>query len=366
MQCSVCESEVRYIDNMFVCEEGHTFKHEFEVSEHTGAFRASRKVKALQPKIVEKKMFPKKYTRLLLFTCVFYESQKFFGLESDALFRLYISLIKHKGREITNDYRLVSPPGLHAIIYLTKRWEHERNYKAVFANEYMRYVRLFPYKKHVAFFSKEINKQSLKCISMSIDRGSDHLNHMYNVLFKINLLLANEDLDPAQKDAIRKMTTFQKNDMRIFFAYLDSILDSFCMPKSASLMFYFKKFVYSNCVDGIMFIPEIEICSFLYEYMMRFKIAINYEEAAKRVLEKLNAFENEQFLTPGLSASIERHRSTNAPVMESLYKTSDGYARRNLKEFIADYLGINVHNFDEIRLERMKGIGRVIDSIHNA
>lgn len=366
MLCSACGAEMYHIDDMLVCEEGHTFKHAFEVSERTSTLQGSTKDKASQTKRAEKKRFPRKYARLIVFTSVFYEGQKFLGLENDVFLRLFLTLIKHENNDVISDYGIVSPVGLHVMMYLTKRCELEREYRPVLANEYMRYIRLFPLRKHVAFFAKEISRTSFKKGEMAINRASDYLNHIYNAIFRINSLLANKGLDPVQRDAILKMTKLLRNDMRMFFAYLDDILDSFCLAKSPSLVFYFKKFVYANVLDSIMFIPEIEICLFLYEYLTHFKVQVDCKEAAKKVLRKLNALDNGLFLTAELSASIAHHKSTNAAVMESFSGLDNEYARQSLKEFVADYLGINPNTFDEMRREKLKSISKVIDSAGGA
>lgn len=365
MRCIICNSQVDYVDGMFVCEEGHTSGHSMEIPEKEGALRStSSKSKELRRKKYQaKKSFEMKYGRIVIFTALFYESQKFFGLKTDLLLRLYVSLIKHKDKEILDDYGIISPYGLHVLIYLTKRNELENEYEPLLANEYMRYIRFFPYKRHLSFFSEKIRKDSLKNNQMWIKRYTDYLSLMYSVLFSINDISSSTDISSEQRNAIESLAMLQKNDMKIFFMYLYRILDDFCIDMSPQLVFYFKKFVYANNLDKNMFVPEIEICLFLYEYLNRFEVKIDYKEATNKILNRLTAFTNAKLQTKELSEAIKKHRSTDSAVYDVLVCEDEKGLYQNLKEFVSDYLGIKPYYFDKIRHKLLKSVNETLDKI---
>eukprot|EP00866_Antonospora_locustae_P000838 jgi/Antlo1/838/1930 len=365
MQCTICSSQVSYIDGMFVCKEGHISGHSMEISEIGGALRSAslRKKDFLSKKHLAKKKFDMKYGRIVVFTALFYESQKLFGLKTDLLLRLHVSLIKHRDKEILDDYKIISPYALHALIYLTKRTELESEYIPLLANEYMRYIRFFPYKRHLRFFYEKISNVSLKNSRMRMERCTDYLCLMYKALFSMNKIVSYTDISTEQMNAFESLVQLQKNDMKMFFMYLRQILDDFCVEMTPQLVFYFKKFVYTNNLDKTIFVPEIEICLFLYEYLSRFTVQVDYKEATSRICTRLTAFANEKLLTKELSKTIHKHRCANSTIDDVFLSAGNKGQYKSLKYFVSDYLGIRPYFFDKLRYKMLKKVNDTLDNI---
>lgn len=324
---------------------------------------ARNKELLLKKKRLKKKVFEMKYGRTVLFTAMFCESQRFFGLKTDLLLQLYISLIKHRDKEILDDYGIISPYGLHVLIYLTKRHELESVYEPLLANEYMRYIRFFPYQRHLSLFSEKISNNSLENSQMGIKEPADYLGLMYNAFFSINSVSLDTDISSEQRNAIDSLAALQKNDMKVFFMYLYQILEDCCLEMSSQLVFYFKKFVYANSLDKTMFIPEIEICLFLYEYLTHFQVQVDYKKAADKILSRMTAFANTRLLTRELSKAIGEHKSTNAAAYDVLIYADERGSYSSLKEFISDYLGVRPVNFDKMRHRLLKNVNKALDKI---
>lgn len=365
MQCAICSSQVSYVDGMFVCEEGHISGHSMEISEREGVLRSvsSRKKDFQSKKQLAKKTFEMKYGRIVVFTALFYESQKFFGLKTDLLLRLHVSLIKHKGREILDDYKIVSPWALHALIYLTKRTELENEYTPLLASEYMRYIRFFPYKRHLSTISEKISEATLENSRMQIGRCTDYLSLMYKVLFTMNEIASCTDISTEQRNAFESLVLLQKNDMKMFFMYLHRIADDFCVDTPPQLVFYFKKFVYSNNLEKRVFVPEIEVCLFLYEYLSRFNVQVDYRGAASKIRARLAALANAKLLTKELSKAIHVHKKTNSAVDDLLLCADKKDQYSCLKAFVSDYLGIRPYLFEQLRYKMLRKVNETLDNI---
>lgn len=363
MLCTVCFSKVNCVNGVFTCEEGHTFEHTMEVAERSGTTQSSIKDKESQTKKPHKQAFPKSYCRLVLFTAIFYEGLSFFELRNDDLLRLYIQTISHKGKEIIDDHGLVSVYGLYAIMYLTKRCEIEREDKPLLAAEYMRYMRFFPYKRHLKFFSSKIDKGSLKNVGMHIKRNTDYTSHLYNALSKLNKVFSRKNLAPDQKNAILKICRHQRSDKKIFFAYLDTVVEDFGLEKSPQLVFCFEKFVYTNNVQERVFSPEVEISTFLYEYMCHFDIIPDYGKIAKQLVERFIRLKRPRLLTKKLKKAIKTHRESNQAIEEAYLKRVASHRYESLKAFVSDYLGVPPDRFDKMRHRTLRNVENAIEEI---
>ena len=366
MLCTICSSEVRYVDNMLVCVEGHAFEHEMEVSEHagTGVLQSSMRDRRSQHRHVQKKRLPQKYARLVVFTALFFTAQEFFGLKTDLLFRLHMATMVHRDRNIVSDHGIVSAPALYALLYLTKRHELEQSYRTVFAHEYMRYLRFFPYEEHLGAFSSKLARgTSLKRGPLRLARYSELVLLVHNSISRMNDIGTQENTGQEHKDAIKKIAEAQKKDMRLFFAYLDEILGDLSIPKTPELVFYFKKFVYANKLGGIIFVPEVEICTFLYEYLLRFGPEIDYRRALEEMHSRYDLLDRECYLEGKVRELISKHKSTNSPAMHAISQFNGAGTYDNVKDFISDYLGVTPGKFDSLRRRTLEVVNDTIERV---
>ncbi|RVD93277.1 hypothetical protein TUBRATIS_001960 [Tubulinosema ratisbonensis] len=286
--CNLCESEIKCVNGVFVCEEGHVQTYTQEVTEYNNVMPTRSNALVRSARVIKRNdstqisSLHDSYKKILIFYFVYRQITPFFGLKSDLFFNLFVSLLKYEKNEVKNS-DLFERETLILLVYFAKKHELEEKNELIFFNEYYQFMLESPIFNISFKMTSIFNNLKVSEIFQNKRRGTKYI---YRYLHTLNKL-EKEDLNDQQRLAFDAIYNLTRIDMRIYLKYLKSILKLFEYKKESRLVFYFRKFVYFTDVVIKIYFPDLLVCIFLNEYFNLFDIKLNNKKILKNFVKKL-------------------------------------------------------------------------------
>ncbi|TBT99053.1 hypothetical protein CWI39_2164p0020 [Hamiltosporidium magnivora] len=412
--CEICNTEFVCYDGVYVCQSGHTQALTQEVNEEVLAISrnafSSKHIKETNDYVLEGK--PPIYKKLLAFIISYKELKKCLQFESDTYLKIYLKMCNFDpamSRKCTLTFRFSY---LVDVLYYSKRVHEEKKGKTFFYSSFRKFIDKIPFQ----IFLEQIEKEyriSLKDDTYVLITGRDvrsakncHIfvkylgnarypyKYMYDHKVDKFLLKPKEEIERIKKrnkiiksiirrnkrrknkiplneklkilsipkrkldSDLRHREIFRKGIRRDFEmqnTYFNEISRIFGIEVTEDLNIQYHKFYSMLDHRYIVFIPEFEICGFLYVYLSHKKISFN-EKAAIENLKKrglLNDLNPESYLN---SLKIKGYFASDKSLVEFAEKPvekeikdcelDDEDIYENLKTLMCSFLFLSKRIFD--------------------
>lgn len=272
--CETCGSNFNIYDGVYICDRGHTLQHGYEVVEQQ--FTSSSIRKSIKKE--------NKTSRDL-----YEEIKQIFEIKTNYIYKLYYK-VKYLKMEINI---------FLSIIYYSKRIEEENIGKTYLFSEFMdtldknNIIELLKIRAKEYKLKKFILKGNNEFI---ISKCLQRLKKFANTNYRVSKRIEYKRVDIRGKQRIEKKSKFKeyeyqdkvcrkkilfvkaaRKDLRTLEKYFKKIIEilEFDLPEESIL--YFRKFVYITDLNDDIFIPEIIISAFLFQYIYSKNIRIRPE-----------------------------------------------------------------------------------------
>ncbi|KAM0672113.1 hypothetical protein CWI42_070270 [Ordospora colligata] len=302
--CDACGLELTLTDTTYVCPEGHILENKIEVENEAVQTTTEKIAKdILDPVSIIKSTYGTDYTYLLLFYYMFEDIRIYLGIQSSKYFDIFLNFIMEK-HEKKLDKSYITIQTLRALTYYSKRIEAEAKSQTYLYLDYYIAMEAYPYKKRIDEKANalKINKRlkmglqasgfGLNTISMILGYFGQAGTELRNYAIKKDLLLFKNESGIPDAVLERNKVCFRmdlRRDYKMMLAYLRRICEVILLSITKDLISKFKIFFYASDYTKTIHIPEIEICVFLYVYIMMYRRdfdVINANRNLKEVILK--------------------------------------------------------------------------------
>lgn len=333
MKCQICFSELRDVDGIFVCDEGHTFERSMEVVERTEGTKAIAD-KSQKSQSQKKISFEANGMNMLALMHLFHVAEKHFILNDDKYLRIIFSAVNGNKNNYRDENNIFDSITFYLILFLTKRAELENisidspKSKTLFLRDFLEIAGLFKFDEYYAEFKNRFTDQA--GMTFKYTRDCDANYFMCVRLRKIHRILEKKN---------RNCACLLYSNKDHFVTYLNIILADIDIERSTRLMFYFR--IFSTTVKENL-IPEFEICSFICDYLENFEPTTDFNEMWKNYNKKKTSLSGLMNCSAEFLNDIEEYENKDYEMMKLLDAKNvveDG------REFFARYLKITTAHF---------------------
>jgi len=284
--CNACGLELTLTDTTYVCPEGHILENKIEIgNEFAQTIAEKTKRDIMDPVSIIKSTYGTDYTSLLLLYYMFEDIRAYLGIKSSKYFDIFLNFIAEKN-EKKLDKSYITMPILRALTYYSKRMEVEAKNQTYLYLDYYIAMEAYPYKKRIeeranALKIKKRFKMGLQISGFGLNIISTVLGcfgeagtELRSYAIKKDLLLFKNESGIPSAELERNKACFRmdlRRDYEMMLGYFERICKIILLDITTDLISKFKVFFYASDYTKTIHIPEIEICVFLYVYIMMYQ-----------------------------------------------------------------------------------------------
>lgn len=324
--CEICHTSLKCVNGEYICQEGHISQTKLEIADDVHVSTRSQKQKV--KKILEFN-YCRNYKKLLLYKLLFIEMLEFYDCSSSKYFDYLLNFFHGNRQKVDLNIDLNC---VYLIILLYFSIREKRN---IFFIEVVNHFKNFKLTERAEYYQKILNLEKSGDYNFGLLMKKYRLiniNRVVKQLGEPNYYLRRKN----NKYFVKSMTysplvEYNKQFFRQFVPeineYFEKVLNVLCIKKTTNLEKFFQKYIKLRDLNSSIFIPEEEICKYLFIYNQHEELEIDIKQANIN----LNKFENNK-----INVLEEKKCKNLLELICSFCKISECRFNYNIRETIAN------------------------------
>lgn len=276
--CEICHTKFKCINGEYICQEGHISQTKLEIADDIHVSSRSQKQKI---KINLEFNYCFNYKKLLLYKLIFIEVLNYFNCSSTKYFDYLLNF--YNGNRDNVDLIIdLNYTHLIILVYLTLREKQN-----IFFIKVINQFKNFKLLDRANYYKKILNLKNCADAKLGLSMKKFRLINIYRILKQLGE--PNYFLKKYKKKIILKayicspLIEYNKQFFRQFVPetneFFEKVLFVLCIKKTEKVEKYFKKYIKLRDLNSTIFVPEEEICKYLYLFNQHEKLVIDFKQA---------------------------------------------------------------------------------------